>query len=84
MTFTSSDNSISKAAAILSRVSIEGELVPRSIAPKEFLLKSDNSASFSWETFFNFLNSLDFVDLVTFGVGSVDELKKDMEVLKGI
>ena len=33
---------------------------------------------------FNFLNSLDFVDLMTFGVASVDELKKDMEVLKGI
>ena len=31
---------------------------------------------------FTFLNSLDFVDLVTFGVASVDEIKKDMEVLK--
>lgn len=33
---------------------------------------------------FNFLNTLDFVDLVTFGVASVDEIKKDMEVLKSI
>jgi hypothetical protein len=31
---------------------------------------------------FSFLNSLDFIDLVTFGVASVDELKKDIEVLK--
>lgn len=33
---------------------------------------------------FTFLNSLDFVDLMTFGVASVDELKKDIEVLKSI
>ena len=33
---------------------------------------------------FAFLNSLDFVDLVTIGVASVDEIKKDMEVLKSI
>lgn len=33
---------------------------------------------------FTFLNSLDFVDLMTFGVASVDEIKKDMEVLKSI
>ena len=33
---------------------------------------------------FTFLNSLDFVDLMTFGVASVDEIKKDMEVLKGL
>jgi hypothetical protein len=33
---------------------------------------------------FTFINSLDFIDLVTFGVASVDELKKDIEVLKGI
>lgn len=31
---------------------------------------------------FTFLSSLDFVDLVTFGVASADEIKKDMEVLK--
>ena len=31
---------------------------------------------------FTFLDSLDFVDLVTFGVASEDEIKKDMEVLK--
>lgn len=31
---------------------------------------------------FTFLNSLDFVDLMTFGVASEDELKKDVEVLK--
>ncbi|WP_407416395.1 hypothetical protein [Methanobrevibacter sp.] len=33
---------------------------------------------------FTFLNSLDFVDLMTFGAASVEEIKKDMEVLKGI
>lgn len=33
---------------------------------------------------FNFLNTLDFVDLVTFGVASEEEIKKDMEVLKSI
>lgn len=33
---------------------------------------------------FNFLNTMDFVDLVTFGVASVDEIKKDMDVLKSI
>ncbi len=33
---------------------------------------------------FTFLSSLDFVDLMTFGAASVEEIKKDMEVLKGI
>ena len=33
---------------------------------------------------FTFLNSLDFIDLLTFGVASVDEIKKDMEVLKSL
>ena len=46
---TNSESSISRADAILSNVSIDGELVPRSIAPKAVLLKSDNSASFSWD-----------------------------------
>ena len=31
---------------------------------------------------FTFLNNLDFVDLITFGVASEEEIKKDMEVLK--
>ena len=30
---------------------------------------------------FNFLNSLDFVDIVTFGVASTDEVKEDINVL---
>lgn len=31
---------------------------------------------------FTFLSNLDFVDLITFGVASEDEIKEDMEVLK--
>lgn len=49
LTLTNSESSIFKAVAILSKVSIDGELVPRSIAPRAVLLKSDNSASFSWD-----------------------------------
>ena len=33
---------------------------------------------------FNFLSNLDFVDLVTFGAASKDEIKEDMEVLKSV
>ena len=31
---------------------------------------------------FNFINTLDFIDLITFGVANEDEIKKDMDVLK--